>query len=76
MADLSNTPNTYLLTPLAFFIGSMFSSATFADDTSLEVIEVHGHSQNTHLALGSAESLLNDLGVDFLLQVGCLTCLF
>ena len=65
MADLSNTPNTYLLTPLAFFIGSMFSSATFADDTSLEVIEVHGHSQNTHLALGSAESLLNDLGVDF-----------
>lgn len=65
MADSSNTPNTYLLTPLAFFIGSMFSSATFADDTSLEVIEVHGHSQNTHLALGSAESLLNDLGVDF-----------
>ena len=65
MADLSNTPNTYLLTPLAFFIGSIFSSAAFADDTSLEVIEVHGHSQNTHLALGSAESLLNDLGVDF-----------
>ena len=65
MADLSNTPNTYLLTPLAFFIGSMFSSAAFAEDTSLEVIEVHGHSQNKHLALGSAESLLNDLGVDF-----------
>ncbi len=65
MADLSNTPNTYLLTPLAFFIGSIFSSAVFADDTSLEVIEVHGHSQNKHLALGSAESLLNDLGVDF-----------
>jgi len=65
MADLSNTPNTYLLTPLAFFIGSIFSSAAFADDTSLEVIEVHGHSQNKHLALGSAESLLNDLGVDF-----------
>ncbi|MGB1030524.1 MAG: TonB-dependent receptor plug domain-containing protein [Pseudoalteromonas marina] len=65
MADSSNTPNTYLLTPLAFFIGSIFSSAAFADDTSLEVIEVHGHSQNKHLALGSAESLLNDLGVDF-----------
>ncbi|MCK8121276.1 TonB-dependent receptor [Pseudoalteromonas sp. 2CM32C] len=65
MADLSNTPNTYLLTPLAFFIGSIFSSAVFADDTSLEVIEVHGHSQNKHLAIGSAESLLNDLGVDF-----------
>ena len=65
MADLSNTPNTYLLTPLAFFIGSIFSSAVLADDTSLEVIEVHGHSQNKHLALGSAESLLNDLGVDF-----------
>ena len=65
MADSSNTPNTYLLTPLAFFIGSIFSPIVFADDTSLEVIEVHGHSQNKHLALGSAESLLNDLGVDF-----------
>ena len=65
MADLSTTPNTYLLTPLALFISSIFSSAVFADDTSLEVIEVHGHSQNKHLALGSAESLLNDLGVDF-----------
>ena len=65
MADLSNTPNTYLLTSLAFFIGSIFSPIVFADDTSLEVIEVHGHSQNKHLALGSAESLLNDLGVDF-----------
>mgnify|MGYP000058917256 FL=1 len=65
MADLSNTPNTYLLTPLAFFIGSIFSPVVFADDTSLEIIEVHGHSQNKHLALGSAESLLNDLGVDF-----------
>lgn len=65
MADLSNTPNTYLLTPLAFFIGSIFSPVVFADDTSLEIIEVQGHSQNKHLALGSAESLLNDLGVDF-----------
>lgn len=65
MADLSNTQNTYLLTPLAFFVGSIFSSVVFAEDTSLEVIEVQGHSQNKHLALGSAESLLNDLGVDF-----------
>ena len=65
MADLSNTQNTYLLTPLAFFVGSIFSSVVFAEDTSLEVIEVQGHSQNKHLVLGSAESLLNDLGVDF-----------
>lgn len=65
MADLSTTPNTHLLTPLAFFVGSIFSSAVFAEDTSLEVIEVHGHSQNKHLALGSAESLLTNLGVDF-----------
>ncbi|AUL73417.1 TonB-dependent receptor [Pseudoalteromonas sp. 13-15] len=65
MADLSTTPNTPLLTPLALFISSMFSPVVFADDASLEVIEVHGHSQNKHLALGSAESLLNDFGVDF-----------
>ena len=65
MADLSTTPNTHLLTPLALFISSIFSPVVFADDTSLEIIEVQGHSQNKHLALGSAESLLNDLGVDF-----------
>ncbi|MBW4966348.1 TonB-dependent receptor [Pseudoalteromonas sp. CR1] len=65
MADLSTTPNTHLLTPLALFISSIFSPVVFADDTSLEVIEVQGHSQNKHLALGSAESLLTNLGVDF-----------
>ena len=65
MADLSTTPNTHLLTPLALFISSIFSPVVFADDNSLEIIEVQGHSQNKHLALGSAESLLNDLGVDF-----------
>ncbi|MBE0359837.1 TonB-dependent receptor [Pseudoalteromonas aliena] len=56
---------TYLLTPLALLISGVLSPTVFADDTLLEVIEVHGHVQNKHLALGSSESLLSDLGVDF-----------
>ncbi len=35
------------------------------DDNSLEVIEVHGQEQNSHLELGSSESLLSQAGVDF-----------
>jgi iron complex outermembrane receptor protein len=62
---------TYLLTPLALLISGVLSPTVFADDTSLEVIEVYGHVQNKHLALGSSESLLSDLGVIFQRQVGC-----
>ena len=65
MVYKSKTQKTYLLTPVAFFISSVLSPFAFADDTPLEVIEVHGHAQNKHLALGSSESLLSDLGVDF-----------
>lgn len=55
----------YLLSPLVFLTSGLLSPLVFADDTSLEVIEVHGDAQNKHLALGSTESLLSDLGVDF-----------
>ncbi|WP_165729016.1 TonB-dependent receptor [Pseudoalteromonas sp. 31A1] len=65
MVYKSKTQKTYLLTPVALFISSVLSPLAFADDTPLEVIEVHGHAQNKHLALGSSESLLSDLGVDF-----------
>ncbi|MBB1304530.1 TonB-dependent receptor [Pseudoalteromonas sp. SR43-5] len=65
MVYKSKTQKTYLLSPVALFISGVLSTFAFADDTSLEVIEVHGHVQNKHLALGSSESLLSDLGVDF-----------
>ncbi|MGB2709748.1 MAG: TonB-dependent receptor, partial [Pseudoalteromonas nigrifaciens] len=65
MVYQSKTQKIYLLTPVALFISSVLSPLVFADDTSLEVIEVHGHAQNKHLVLGSTESLLSDLGVDF-----------
>ncbi|MEM5509449.1 TonB-dependent receptor [Pseudoalteromonas sp. AS71] len=65
MVYKSKTQKTYLLTPVALFISGVLSPFAFADDTPLEVIEVHGHAQNKHLALGSSESLLSDLGVDF-----------
>lgn len=65
MVYKSKTQKTYLLTPVALFISGVLSPFAFADDMSLEVIEVHGHAQNKHLALGSSESLLSDLGVDF-----------
>ncbi|XQW85652.1 TonB-dependent receptor [Thalassotalea piscium] len=65
---MNNKQNTYvpfLFTPLALIIGAMVSPAVFAEDNSLEIIEVHGQGQNKHVALGSSESLLSDLGVDF-----------
>ncbi|QQM63436.1 TonB-dependent receptor [Pseudoalteromonas sp. LC2018020214] len=65
MVYKSKTKKTYLLSPVALFISGVLSPFAFADDTPLEVIEVHGHAQNKHLALGSSESLLSDLGVDF-----------
>lgn len=46
----------YLLSPLVFLTSGLLSPLVFADDTSLEVIEVHGHAQNKHLVLGSTES--------------------
>ncbi|ASM49258.1 iron complex outermembrane recepter protein [Pseudoalteromonas espejiana DSM 9414] len=56
---------TYLLSPLALLISSFLSPTILADDNNLEVIEVHGHAQNKHVSLGSSESLLSNLGVDF-----------
>lgn len=56
---------TYLLSPLALLISSFLSPTVLADDNDLEVIEVHGHAQNKHVSLGSSESLLSNLGVDF-----------
>ena len=65
MTDKKNSLTPYLLSPLALVISSVLSPVAFADDTSIEVIEVHGQAQNKHLSLGSSESLLTDLGVDF-----------
>lgn len=65
MTDKKNPLTSYLLSPLALVISSVLSPVAFADDTSIEVIEVHGQAQNKHLSLGSSESLLTDLGVDF-----------
>ena len=57
--------HTYLLSPLALLISGCLSPMVLADDNDLEVIEVHGHAQNKHLSLGTSESLLSNLGVDF-----------
>ena len=64
MTNKKTVTPVYLLSPLALLISGSLSPLAFADD-SLEVIEVHGHAQNKHLALGSSESVLSELGVDF-----------
>lgn len=65
MVHTHKTHKTFIQTSLALFISTLFSPLIYADDTSLEVIEVYGHAQNKHLELGNADSLLNDLGVEF-----------
>ncbi|MGO2479777.1 MAG: TonB-dependent receptor, partial [Pseudoalteromonas sp.] len=54
----------FSVTHIAVVLSTLFSSSLLADD-SIEVIEVEGHTQNNHQLLGSADSLLSDLGVDF-----------
>lgn len=58
------TPPRFLVTKVAALICAILSVSAVADD-SIEVIEVQGHAQNSHQLLGSADSLLSDLGVDF-----------
>ncbi|MEG3756976.1 TonB-dependent receptor [Pseudoalteromonas carrageenovora] len=65
MNHKKNIQSTYLLSPLALLISGFLSPTVLADDNDLEVIEVHGHAQNKHLSVGSSESLLSNLGVDF-----------
>jgi len=65
MTYKSKPNKIFLLSPLTIIISGFISSVAVADDNDLEVIEVHGHAQNKHLALGSSEPLLSDLGVDF-----------
>ena len=65
MTDKKNPLTSYLVSPLALVISGVLSPVAFADDASIEIIEVHGQAQNKHLSLGSSESLLTDLGVDF-----------
>lgn len=65
MNNEKNSQVKYLISPLALLISAILSPFVVADDNSLEVIEVHGQTQNTHLALGSSESLLSESGVDF-----------
>lgn len=62
-----NSHIKHLISPLALLISIILSPVVVADDddSSLEVIEVRGQNQNTHLALGSSESLLSESGVDF-----------
>ena len=57
----------HLISPIALIISAILSPFVVADDddNSLEVIEVHGQEQNSHLELGSSESLLSEAGVDF-----------
>lgn len=62
---MAHIQHTYLLSPLALLISGFLSPMVLADDNDLEVIEVHGHAQNKHLSLGTSESLLSSLGVDF-----------
>ncbi|UJX26553.1 TonB-dependent receptor [Pseudoalteromonas sp. CF6-2] len=62
--------NTQLFRPsfsfskIAAALSCVLSISVFADD-SIEVIEVQGYAQNNHQLVGSADSLLSDLGVDF-----------
>lgn len=65
MAYIKRIQHTYLLSPLALLISGFLSPVVLADDNDLEVIEVHGHTQNKHLSLGSSEAMLSHLGVDF-----------
>ncbi|ALS33740.1 iron complex outermembrane recepter protein [Pseudoalteromonas translucida KMM 520] len=65
MVYKSKAQKTYLLSPLVLLISGLLSPLVLADDAALEIIEVHGQIQNKHLALGSADSMLRDLGVDF-----------
>ncbi|KPZ57727.1 MULTISPECIES: TonB-dependent receptor [unclassified Pseudoalteromonas] len=65
MAYIKRIQHTYLLSPLALLISGFLSPVVLADDNDLEVIEVHGHTQNKHLSLGSSEAMLGHLGVDF-----------
>ncbi|HIM95333.1 MAG TPA: TonB-dependent receptor, partial [Gammaproteobacteria bacterium] len=54
----------FLFSKIAAALSCVLSISAFADD-SIEVIEVQGHAQNNHQLVGSADSLLKDLGVDF-----------
>ena len=65
MAHIQHIQHTYLFSPLALLLTGLFSPAVFADDNTLEIIEVHGQVHNKHLSLGSSETMLSNLGVDF-----------
>ncbi|GHE91767.1 TonB-dependent receptor [Thalassotalea profundi] len=65
MVNNKSSQSKYLISPVALLISAVLSPVSFAEDDSLEVIEVQGHSQNKHLALGSSDSLLSNSGVDF-----------
>lgn len=65
MVNKSHFHKQYLISPIALLISSIFSPLTFAEDNSLEVIEVQGHGQNKYLALGASDAVLSNAGVDF-----------
>lgn len=65
MAHIKHIQPTFLLSPLALLVSGFLSPTVIADDYTLEIIEVHGHAQNKHVSLGTSESLLSSLGVDF-----------
>jgi len=52
------------VTHIAIVLSTLFSGSLLADD-SFEIIEVEGHAQNNNQLLGSTDSLLSGLGVDF-----------
>ncbi len=65
MAHIQHIQHSYLFSPLALLLTGLLSPAVFADDNTLEIIEVHGQVHNKHLSLGSSEAMLSHLGVDF-----------
>lgn len=65
MAHIQHIQHSYLFSPLALLLTGLLSPAVFADDNTLEIIEVHGQVYNKHLSLGSSEAMLSHLGVDF-----------
>ncbi len=62
---MAHIQHSYLFSPLALLLTGLLSPAVFADDNTLEIIEVHGQVHNKHLSLGSSEAMLSHLGVDF-----------
>ena len=61
----SYLPSVYSLSPLAVVISGLISFSLYAQENSIEVVEVSGHQQNYSNQLGSMDKMLEQQGVDF-----------